>query len=180
MELVGEREGDRAGAGADVEHPRRLDVAQPGEAALDDDLRLGPRDQRAPVDRERQPPEAPLAEDVGDRLVARAARDEVAVAVELGVGERPVEVGVELDPLAAERVGEQELRVEARRLRGLAEVLGRAPEHVPERQRRGHASSARRRSSACSASVKSPSPPWSTFSRFTVTFTRWSVARLSG
>ena len=69
--LVGERQGDRAGAGADVEHPRRLDVTQPGEAALDHDLRLGPRDQRPLVDREREPAEAPFAEDVGDRLVAR-------------------------------------------------------------------------------------------------------------
>ena len=117
---------------------------------------------------ERQPAEAPLAEDVGDRLPARAARDELAIPVELAALERPVEVGVQVDPLPAERVGEQQLRVEPSRLRRLAEMLGRAPEHLPD----GHASSARRLSSAWSASVKASSPPGSTFSRFTVTFTR--------
>ena len=50
-----------------------VELAEEREAALDDDLRLGPRDQRAPVDLQRQPPEAPLAEDVGERL-ARLAR----------------------------------------------------------------------------------------------------------
>ena len=174
--LVCDREGDRAAARADVEHQRCFEPAQMEKRALDDDLRLGPRDQRAPVDGQRQPAEAPLAEDVRDRLAAGAARDELAVAVELAVVERPVEVRVELDALPAERVREQQLRVEPRRLGGLAEVLRRAPEDVSDR----HASSARRRSSACSASVKSPSPPGSTFSRFTVTLTRWSVARLSG
>ena len=174
--LVGDRECDRTATRTDVEHPRCLEPEQKGESALDDDLRLGSRDQRPPVNCERQPAEPPLAEDVGDGLAACAARDELAIAVELAVLERPVEVGVELDPLSSERVREQQLRIEPRRLRRLAEMLGRAPEHLAD----GHASSARRLSSAWSASVKASSPPGSTFSRFTVTFTRWSVARLSG
>ena len=40
----------------------------PRQAALDHDLRLGPRHEDAPVDGEREPPEAPLAEDVRQRL----------------------------------------------------------------------------------------------------------------
>ena len=81
--LVCDRERDRAGPGADVEHRRSVEAAQVRERTLDHDLGLGPRDQRPPVDRQRQPPEAPLAEDVGDRLVPRAARDELAVGVQL-------------------------------------------------------------------------------------------------
>ena len=42
------------------------------ERALDQDLGLGPRDQRAPVDRERQPAESPLAEHVLEWLAARS------------------------------------------------------------------------------------------------------------
>ena len=166
--LVRDRERDRTAPRADVEHPRSLEPMQMGERALDDDLRLRSRDQRPRVGGQRQPAEPPLAEDVGDRLPPRAARHELAIPIELACLERPVEVGVQLDPLPPERVSEQQLRVESRRLRRLAEMLGRAPEHLPH----GHASSARRLSSAWSASVKASSPPGSTFSRFTVTFTR--------
>ena len=121
--------------GADVEHaparraPRRCESARSTTISVS-----GPRDQRTPVDVEREPPEAPLAEDVGDRLVPRAARHRLAVRVELLRAERPVEVGVELDPIASERVREQELGVEAAGLGGLAEVLRRAPEHVTQAQ----------------------------------------------
>ena len=104
--LVRDRERDRPRAGADVQHARLLEPRDVGERPLDDNLRLRPRDQRAPVDCEREPPETPLAEDVGDRLVPRAPRDELAVGVELLRAERPVEVGVELDPLSPERMGE--------------------------------------------------------------------------
>ena len=71
--LVCDRERDRARAGADVEDARRLEAVQVRERPLDDDLGLRPRDQRAAIDREREPPESPLAEDVGDGLV-RARR----------------------------------------------------------------------------------------------------------
>ena len=75
---------------------------------------------------------------------------------------------------------EQELRVEPGRLRARGlEAVGPVAQDLAD----GHTaavSSARRRSSACSASVNSSSPPGSTFSRFRVTLTRWSVTRLSG
>ena len=51
-----------------------VEAAQQLEAALDDDLGLGPRDEHAPVDLQRQPPEPPLAEDVRERLAAGAPR----------------------------------------------------------------------------------------------------------
>ena len=47
-------------------------VAQELDAALDDDLRLGPRHERALVAAKRQPAEPPLAEHVRERLARRA------------------------------------------------------------------------------------------------------------
>ena len=58
------------------------------EGALDEDLRLGPRDQRPPVDGQRQPAEPPLAEHVLERLAPGAARHEPACGVELGRSQR--------------------------------------------------------------------------------------------
>ena len=62
---------------------RLLDAVEQLEAALDDDLRLGPRDQRALVDGERQPAEAPLAEDVRERLPRAPPPHELAAGREL-------------------------------------------------------------------------------------------------
>src|SRR5262249_46621028 len=59
---------DRARAGADVEDGGLLEAVQVLERPLDDYLRLGSRHQGAFVGLERQPPEAPMAEDVGERL----------------------------------------------------------------------------------------------------------------
>ena len=155
---------------------RPLDPPQTLEAALDDDFRLGARDQGALVDEQRQPAEAPLAEDVRDRLVLRAAAHELSKRAHLVLVERAVEVGVELDPAPSQHVREQKLGIEPSGLRGLRQVVGGEAQDLAER----HDSSARRCSSDLSASVKSSSPPGSTFSRFSVTLTRWSVTRLSG
>ena len=51
------------------------------EAALDDGLRLGSRDEHPAVDGQRQPAEAPLAEDVRERLARCRAGDESAEAL---------------------------------------------------------------------------------------------------
>jgi len=69
--LVGDRERDRTATRADVEHPRCLEPVQKRESALDDDLSLGPRDERPAVDGQRQAAEPPLAEDVRDGLAGR-------------------------------------------------------------------------------------------------------------
>ena len=78
--FVGDRERDRAAPGADVEHARLGDPVDPRQAALDDDLRLGSRNEHARVDVQRQPAKSPLAEHVRERLTKLAAGDE---AIEL-------------------------------------------------------------------------------------------------
>ena len=110
-----ERERDRAGAGADVEHLGALDTLEQREGALDEHLGLGSRHERAAVTAEGQPAEAPLAEDVGERLAAPSPLDERAAAVELRLGQRPVVLEVEVEPCEPERVREDELGVEPRR-----------------------------------------------------------------
>ena len=114
--FVCDRQGDRTRPSADVEDTRSLDAANVRKSALDHDLGLGPWNQRPPVAGEREPSKAPFAEDVGDRLTRRPASDERAVLVQLVAVQGPFEVGVERDSLPAERVREQELRVEPCRL----------------------------------------------------------------
>ena len=93
--LVRDRQRDRARAGTDVEHPRLVQISDVLECPFDDDLGLGSRDQRAPVGLQRQAPEAPLAEDVGERLSSFPA-DEVRVeGFDLLVAHFPVELGVQ-------------------------------------------------------------------------------------
>ena len=52
------------------------DRRQAREAALDDDLGLGPWDEHTPIDVQGEPPEPPLTEHVRKRLALLAARDE--------------------------------------------------------------------------------------------------------
>ena len=130
------------------------DAADQLEAALDDDLRLGPRHERARVGAQRQAAEVPVAEHVRERLTRAPPLHELACSVPLRLGQRPVVLRVELDPREAERAREQPLRIEPRALDAtFRQVVGRAGEHLAER----HRSSARRCSSAVSASVKSSS-----------------------
>src|SRR5204863_1293303 len=79
------------------------------------------------------------------------------------------------------RPGEQELGFQASRVDArLREHVGAVRERLADGQAAA-VSSAWRRSSAWSASVKSSSSPSSTRSRLcTVRFTRWSVTRFSG
>ncbi len=74
--LVLERERDRARADSDVEDPGPLDSLHESERAVDERLGLGPRHERARVRLQRQPPEAPLAEDVRQWLASLAAHEE--------------------------------------------------------------------------------------------------------
>src|SRR5213078_2588887 len=66
--LIRNRQRDRARAGAEVEHARLRLVTEQGEAAFYDDLRLGTWDQRARVRVQHEPPESPLAQNVGQGL----------------------------------------------------------------------------------------------------------------
>jgi hypothetical protein len=176
--LVGDRERDRAGTGADVEHARGLEPGEQHEGPLDEDLGLRTRDQRPRVDRERKAAKPPFPEHVLERLAPRPPSDELPRGVQLAAGERAVEVHVQLDPLQARGPGEQPLRVEPRRVRSLrGQMLGREPEDAGDRDDVGcgpdataalahtpAASSEIRLSSAWIASVnssRSPSRIWS-------------------
>jgi hypothetical protein len=70
--FVGQRERDRTASGADVQHARLVEALEPGEAPLHDDLGLRPGHEHTAVDGERQPPEAPLAENVREGLTCLA------------------------------------------------------------------------------------------------------------
>src|SRR4051812_21797957 len=82
------------------------------ERALDDDLGLGARDERARIRLQRQPPEAPFAEDVRKRL-ARLAPGEQLVEAPVDLVVQP---SVDAAPRRAEDVREDELGVDARRV----------------------------------------------------------------
>ena len=108
---------------------------------------------------EHEPPEAPLAEHVGERLArGRAARRARAPGPAPPRRARPVVRRRELEPREAERASPSEqLGVEPRRVDALAlEELARSRAGA---RRASPASSARRRSSAVSASVNSSSAP---------------------
>ena len=136
-------------------------------------LGFRPRHERAGVRLQRQPPEAPLPEDVGQRLSGLPAPEQRLETVDL-----VVEPSHETGARGAEEMRDEPLRVDPRRLdarRGepLLGLLQRLP--------RSHSPSARCRSSVVSASVKSSSSPWRIRSSWcTVSLTRWSVTRLSG
>ena len=157
---------------ADVEDGRSLDAPKEIEAALDDALRLRPRDQDAGIHHQRQPPEAPLAEDVRERLARGAPRNERPVAVELG-GRELTSGAVQLTPAQPEDVGEQPLGVHLRRGRLGPLERGRALGESLSNRHTAAASSARRRSSSLSAPVNSSSsPPSTASSRCAVSLTR--------
>ena len=163
--LVGEREGDRAASRTDIEDAGRGDAGEPCEAPLDHDLGLGTRDEHAPVDREREPAEAPLAEHVRQRLAGLAARDQPLELLLLGARELAFVLERELRARTADHVRHENLRVDLRRL---APGLRQALAGFAERPRGLHAeaaASAWRCSSARSASVSSPMSPSSTWSR---------------
>ncbi len=173
--LHGER--NRTAAGPDIEDPRRIDALEEREAPFDDRLRLWSRHECARVGQQRQPPEVPVAEHIGERLTSPPPLDELAGCGTLDLTQGSIVLGVQLHASEAEGACEQTLGIEARMLDApRREILGRAAEDFGE----GHPSSARRCSSAVSASVKSSSEPASTCSSATLTFTRWSVTRLCG
>ena len=195
--LVGDRERDRAGARADVEHARLLAAREQREAALDHDLGLGPRHERP-----RGRPSASAAGSPTRRArtasgsrAARRATSRRARASSLGGVEPADRAEHELD---ARRARARARPAAPRRARRRRRVSSRSPrrarraasprdrrhagaDHHERSSRPQAASSARRRSSAWSASVNSSSSPsriWS--SRCTVSLIRWSVSRFSG
>ena len=172
--LVRDRERDRAGADADVEdawEPRRREGDRGSARRRSRSPAAGSG--RGGSTTQRQPSEAPLAEDVGERLARGAPRDERPEAVELVGRELPLRrcaahSGARPRTWAsshsASTSGEGRLGP-LERGRALGESLSN-----------GHtaaASSARRRSSSPSAPVNSSSsPPSTASSRCAVSLTR--------
>ena len=155
--FVRDRQRNRPRSGAEVEHARIGLVTQQGKAAFHDDLGLGARDERTRIRVQHQPAEAPLPEDVRQRLALSAPFEQ---CVEL-VGDVLVASLVHAGARGSEDVGEKQLGVDPWRVdtRLLEPLLGET-ESFTDR----HCSSARRRSSAPSASVNSSSSPCRTLS----------------
>ena len=91
-----ERERDRATADADVHDARERHAGDECERTLDDDLGLGARHERARVGAQHEAPEAPLAEDVGERLARAASFEQRTCLRALAHAQRTVVLGVEL------------------------------------------------------------------------------------
>ncbi len=96
--LVCDRERDRSGARADVENRRRSQSPEQLQAAVDDGLRLRARNEHAPVDLQSQAPEAPLTENVRERLAVRAALEQLVDRDQLVPAQLPIAVEVEVGP----------------------------------------------------------------------------------
>ena len=180
--LVRDRERDRARAGADVEHAGLLDAVEEREAALDDDLGLGPRDQRPAVDVQRQPPEAPLAEHVGERLARAAPLDELAGTRPARLVERPSRSCRARRAETPEHVREQLLGVDLRRGATPAALQGRgrlaeaprASSHGGGFERAAPVLGLERLGELVELALEDP------VERCTVSLIRWSVTRFSG
>ena len=182
--LVLQRECDGAAAGADVDD---AGAAGQVERGLDERLGLGPRHEHARVDLQVEVAKAARAGDVGDGLALdRAAAHRGLERADRGALDGRVAVDHQACAVDTQRVGEQDLGVEAGRVdaRGGQGDHGRV-EGLPDR-RGGHyvaAACASRRirfSSAVRPAVSSSSSPSRTASRlWTVSLMRWSVTRRS-
>ena len=109
------------------------------QGPLHQHLGLGARHQHPRAHLELQAAERAPAGEVGQRLAAAAAADQVAGAIELGRRQRPLRVGVELDALDPEGVREQQVGVEARRGGPPLGQVGRAaPQDLPDAEGPAH------------------------------------------
>ena len=113
-QLVRQRQCDRAASGSHIDDSRVGDVSETCQTPLDHDLGLRTRNERPRVGLQRQPAEAPVAQDVGQRLARGAALEDRPPRGPLGFRERPVALGVQLEPRQSEGLREQELGVDPR------------------------------------------------------------------
>jgi len=81
---------------------------------LDDDLGLGPWDEHAPVHGQREPPEAPFAEDVRERLAEGAPAHEAFELRLLRAAEPPASIREDARARRSEDMSKQELGVHSR------------------------------------------------------------------
>ena len=106
--MVGERDGDCSGAGADVEDIERGLVVQFGEDGFDEVFGFGARDKDGGRDAEGEAVELLLAGDVLDGFVGEAAVDGGVVGGLLTGGEEAVGVGEVVGARDSERVEEED------------------------------------------------------------------------
>ncbi len=86
--FAGQRQGDRAGASAEVGQLQRLVWRQPLQRQLDQQLGFRTRDQRGRVDLQVQRPETAAAGQVGHRLTGHAAGQQRFEGGQVGGGQR--------------------------------------------------------------------------------------------
>ena len=159
---------------------RRVDAVEQLEAALDDDLRLGTRHERARVGLAASGGGSPSRRARRRAARARRAAARARAPRALRLGQRPVVLRVELDPREAERPREQELGVEPRRCRRRApRGSSVAPgEDLAERHRFERAALLVGRQRVGELVERRPASTWSR--RCVVSLMRWSVTRFSG
>ncbi len=171
--LRGQGDRDAPAAGAEIGDAHRLAIArtQQRERPLDERLGLGPRDQHIAGDREGAPVELPRARDVGHRLALATPAHQLADGRQLALVEGAVELQVDVEAAQPERLGAEQLGVEAGgRAAVIAEVRRAHAEHVDElglggRHLSRHARARRRRPRPRGAGAPGP---------------RWTAARRAG
>src|SRR5712692_8327922 len=112
------RDGDRdiPAAGTNVRDTQRmLSLPRDLDRTLDQHLRVRVRHQHGRGHLEVQGHELFVSDEICDGHAASAASGQVAIVAELFIGQRPVELQVEIETAHAEYTCQQNLRVEARR-----------------------------------------------------------------
>ena len=183
--VVGDGDGDAPTAGADVRHPEgALRITRDLHCPLHEHLGVGIGHQDIGGDLEVQAHELFVSDEVRNRLAFGSARDEGPVSAQLRLGERAIELQVQIEPPHPQRMREQELGVEPGRVGTvLLEVVGGELQDLDNGQLAAASAppfSCAARSAAMSADTRSSRSPCMTRSSLcSVRLIRWSVTRLS-
>jgi hypothetical protein len=134
---MGERERNGARAGAQIERAQHGSCAEL-QSPFDQELGFRPRYEHGGTDRQAQRPELLGADDIGDRLTGCAPLDEALIGCTLRVAALLVRVRLQPRAPHAERVGEQHLGVELRRVGHARELARRRMQKLKDREIRRH------------------------------------------
>jgi hypothetical protein len=113
-ELDGQRDGEAAAAGADIDQASHQRARPERHRLFDHELSFGARNQHVARDFEVQPPEFPVTGDVGDWLAFGAPGDERLIEAVEGRRDGVAAAGDERRAVAFQDVPRQDLRVERR------------------------------------------------------------------
>jgi len=131
-----ERDPDRAGPRAQIEDAGLAARLEQIERALDERLGVRARHEHARRHLEAPAPELAAPEDVGHRLTPAAALHELADRGALRLVERTIEVHVQAHAVEPDRLRDEQLGVQPRRLDPAGgEVLGRPLDDLPDAPR---------------------------------------------